>query len=454
MTVAAEAHRSSGAAEAAAGANPFAGPLGPDREMIQRCIHCGLCTTSCPTFALLGNEMDSPRGRIYLMRMVADGEMAVNETVLKHLDRCLDCRACETACPSGVRYGSLIEAAREGLEQVRGRGLGARLLRRLLFRWLLPSRALLGLAGVATRLYQRTFLRPLILNLGLLPPKLARLEPLMPEAPPILSMLPLPAEVAAAGEERFRVAFFGGCVQAALFGDVNRAAVRALAANGARVIFPGAQTCCGALQAHAGDRGTARLLARRNLDAIDPGQYDAVVLAVSGCAAMLHEYGGLLAGDPAYAARARAFGAKVMDVTVFLAKAGPRPAPHPRPQRVAYHHPCHLYHALKVRQEPLKVLEAIGNVEAVPLQESDWCCGSAGSYNLTQTELSMRLLDRKMGHIRAAGAPVVSTGNPGCQIQIAYGARERGMELRVVHPVVLLDEAYRAAGFYEGAALP
>ncbi len=434
--------------------NPFLGPLGPDRDMIQRCIHCGLCTTSCPTFALLGNEMDSPRGRIYLMRMVADGEMEANATVVKHLDRCLDCRACETACPSGVPYGSLIEAAREGLERVRGRPLGERALRRFLFRWLLPSRLLLGAAGALTRLYQRTFLGPLARGLGLLPKELARLEPLMPEAPPLAAMLPLPSEVPPIGEERFRVAFFGGCIQSALFGEVNRAAVRALAANGARVIFPATQTCCGALQAHAGDRGTARLLARRNLEAIDPSAYDAIVLAVSGCGAMLHEYGDLLAGEPAYAARARAFSRKAVDVTAFLARAGLRRARHPAPQRVAYHHPCHLYHALKVRGEPLKVLAAIENLEAVPLQESDWCCGSAGSYNLTQTELSMRLLDRKMGHVRAAGAPVVCTGNPGCQIQIAFGARERGMDLRVVHPVVLLDEAYRAAGIYEGASVP
>ncbi|MBI3128747.1 MAG: 4Fe-4S dicluster domain-containing protein [Candidatus Tectomicrobia bacterium] len=434
--------------------NPLSGPLGPDREMIQRCIHCGLCTTSCPTFALLGNEMDSPRGRIYLMRMVVDGEMAVNATVLKHLDRCLDCRACETACPSGVKYGSLIEAAREGLEKVRERPLGVRLLRRFLFRWLLPNRALLAFAAAGTRLYQRTFLRPLLLGLGLIPEKLARLEPMMPEAPPLSSMLPLPSEIPAIGEERTRVAFFGGCLQSALFGDVNRAAVRALAANGARVSIPAAQTCCGALQAHAGDRETARLLARQNLEAIDPSQFDAIVLAVSGCGAMLHEYGALLARDPAFARRARAFSEKVMDVTVFLSRIQLRKAPHPEPQRVAYHHPCHLYHAMKVRQEPLKVLEAVGNVETVPLKESDWCCGSAGSYNLTQTELSMRLLDRKMGHVEASGAPVVCTGNPGCQIQITYGARERGMDLRVVHPVVLLDEAYRAAGFYEGAALP
>lgn len=441
-------------ASAAEGANPFLGPDGPGRDMIQTCIHCGLCSTSCPTFALLGNEMDSPRGRIYLMRLVADGEMEATPTVAKHLDRCLGCRACETACPSGVQYGKLIEAARAGLERVRGRSLAERLLRRFLFRMLLPSRGMLTLAAGLTRLYQKTWVGNLAKRLGLVPARLARLEPLMPEAPPLAAMRLLPREVPPLGEERSRVAFFGGCLQSALFGEVNRAAVRVLAANGARVAFPAAQTCCGALQAHAGDRETARLLARRNLEAIDPDDFDAVVLAVSGCGAMLHEYGDLLGQEPALAERARAFGDKVMDVTVFLDRNGVRPSRHPDPQRVAYHHPCHLFHALKVREEPLRLLSAIGNIETVPLGESDWCCGSAGSYNITQTDLSMRLLDRKVSHIRAAGAPVLCTGNPGCQIQIAYGARKEGLDLRVVHPVVLLDEAYRAEGVYDGAALP
>ncbi|MFP6867886.1 MAG: heterodisulfide reductase-related iron-sulfur binding cluster [Nitrospinota bacterium] len=438
----------------AQGANPFLGPDGVDREIIQRCIHCGFCMTSCPTFAVLGNEMDSPRGRIYLMRLVVDGEMEATGEVIQHLDRCLDCRACETACPSGVSYGKLIETARAGLEKVRGRPLGERALRRILFRWLLPNRPLLVLAAAITRLYQKTMLGSIVRGLGLIPARLARLEPMMPEAPEVSAMMPLPPEVPAAGEEKYRVAFFGGCLQSALFGEVNRAAVRTLAVNGVRVVFPREQTCCGALQAHAGDRETARILARRNLDAIDAAEYDAIVLAVSGCGAMLHDYADLLADDPAYAGRARRFSEKAVDVTVFLSRIGVRKAPHPEPRRVAYHHPCHLYHALKVREEPLDVLRAMENIEIAPLRESDWCCGSAGSYNLTQTDISMKLLDRKMDHVRDAGAPVLCTGNPGCQIQIGFGARERGMDLRVVHPLILLDEAYRAEGIYEGAALP
>ena len=434
--------------------NPFAGPDAPDRRMIQRCIHCGSCVTSCPTFTLLGSEMDSPRGRIYIMRMVADGEMAPDESVMKHLDRCLDCRACETACPSGVPYGSLIEAAREGLEKIRKRSLPVRILRRFLFRWLLPSRTLLKLAGMAIRFYQTTFLKGVVRGLRLLPKKLAELEPLMPQAPPVSSMRALPGEVAPIGEEKHCVAFFGGCIQSILFGDVNRAAVRALAANGVRVVFPASQTCCGALQAHAGDRAAARILARKNLDAIDAEEFDAVVLAGAGCGATLHEYRHLLAAYPVYASRAAAFSEKAMDVTVFLSRIGVREANHPEPQKVAYHHPCHLFHALKVRKEPLDVLSAIRNLEIAPLEESDWCCGSAGSYNLTQTEISMQLLDRKMGHVKDSDASVVCTGNPGCQIQIAYGARKRDMDLRVAHPVVLLDEAYEAEGVYRSAALP
>ncbi len=434
--------------------NPFIGPDAPDRRMIQRYIHCGSCVTSCPTFTLLGNEMDSPRGRIYIMRLVAEGEMAPNETVLKHLDRCLDCRACETACPSGVPYGSLIEAAREGLEKIRKRSLPVRIFRRFLFRWLLPNRTLLRLAGVATRLYQATLLKSVVKALGLLPRKLAEIEPMMPEAPSVSSMRPLPYEVAPIGDEKHCVAFFGGCIQYILCGDVNRAALRALAVNGVRVVFPAAQTWCGALQSHAGDREAARILARKNLDAINAAGFDTVVLAGAGCGAMLHEYGDLLAANPVYASRAAAFSEKAMDVTVFLARIGVREAHHPSPQKIAYHHPCHLFHALKVRREPLEVLYAIRNAEIAPLEESDWCCSSVGSYNLTHTEISMRLLDRKMGHVKDSGAPVVCTGNPGCQIQIAFGARKLDMDLRVAHPVVLLDEAYEAEGVYRGATLP
>ncbi|MFQ5895842.1 MAG: (Fe-S)-binding protein, partial [Nitrospinota bacterium] len=234
-----------------------------------------------------------------------------------------------------------------------------------------------------------------------------------------------------------------GCVQSVLFGGVNAAALRVLSRNGARVETPPGQTCCGALQGHGGDREGAQGLARRNLRAFDPDAVDAIVVTASGCGSILCEYGDLLRDDPELAGRARAFSAKVVDISKFLADAGPRPARLERPLRATYHEPCHLAHALKVRKEPRAVLRSIEGLELVELVESDWCCGSAGSYNLTQPELSARLLERKLDRIAETGAQVVVTGNPGCLIQIAAGARERGMDLRVVHPVALLDEAYR-----------
>ena len=430
--------------------NPFLGDFGPDGEIIQKCIHCGFCTTSCPTFSMLGNEMDSPRGRIYLIKMVKNGEIKINDTVIKHLDRCLDCRACETACPSGVEYSSLIESVREGLEKVRHRSLVSRLFRRFLFRCLLPNRLLLQFFCILTWVYQNTFVKYFVMNLSLLPKKIRELEPMMPQVPRISSMVSQPIETKENKITRYKVAFFSGCIQSVLFNEVNHAATRVLEANGVHVVFPPSQTCCGALQAHAGDRETARILAEENVVAFDNIQeFDAIVLAVAGCGAMLRDYGNLLSKDETIYQGALSFGEKIMDVMDFLSKIPLKKARLPNQQKITYHHPCHLYHSLKVRSQPIDVLDSIENIEMGILPESDWCCGSAGSYNLTHTDLSMRLLERKMENISSTDAKIVCTGNPGCQIQIDYGSRKDDLGLRVVHPIILLDEAYKFSGIYD-----
>ncbi len=410
------------------------------------CVHCGLCLPACPTYTELGVEMDSPRGRIHLMRAYADGRIELTDHFETHISGCLDCRACETACPAGVHYGSLVEAARAEIVEKRPRPLLGRLLRNLVFERLLPSRFLLSVVFLPLRWYQALGIRKLARGLGLtkwLPSRLRGMEAMMPDMPSASMKVELRPFSPARGTAAYRVGLVTGCVMNEMFTHVNTATVRVLNENGCDVVLPEAQTCCGALQVHSGERGVAESLARRNIDAFEQAEVDAVIINAAGCGAQLKEYGDLLAGDPDYHDRARVFADKVKDVHEFLAGIPVKEAMGPVRARVAYHDACHLAHGQRVREEPRDLLSLIPGLELVELEESDWCCGSAGIYNITHPAMADRLLARKMNHVRQAAPDVVATGNPGCILQIRHGINRDGGEIEVMHPVELLDRAYR-----------
>ena len=425
-----------------------AGPLalhGHDVDGVNRCVHCGLCLASCPTFSLLGTETDSPRGRIVLIKSLAEGRIELSDSTRAHLDLCLGCRACETVCPSGVPYGQLIEAARAEIERRHPGGPVRRLFRWLNFAVLLPHPRLLGLAATGLRFYQVSGLQRVLRASGLLrllPGPLAAWEPLLPRLPPAADRAPLPEVTHAEGQRRARVGLLTGCIQQVAFGAQNRATARVLARNGAEVLAPRAQSCCGALHAHAGEDGLARDLARRTIEAFEAAGVEQVIANTSGCGAHMKGYGMLLASDPAWRDRAARFAARVRDVSEFLCQEPLRGPLQPVARTVTYHDPCHVIHGQKIRKEPRALLAQIPGLRVVELSEADWCCGSAGTYNLTQPEMAQRLQERKIAHIRATGAEAVVTANPGCIIQIAQGLQATGAPTRVMHIVELLDEAY------------
>jgi len=431
------------------------GPLtlhGLSVEGVNQCVHCGLCLTNCPTFSELGTEMDSPRGRIVLIKSLAEGRIAITDSVVEHLSLCLDCRACETVCPAGVPYGRLIEAAKAEIERARPGGVLRRLFRWVNFELLLGHPAGLRLAAAGLRAYQRSGLQALARRAGLtrlLPGPLSAWEALLPSLPPASERVPLPPLTPAQGERRGRVALLTGCVQSVVFGAHNRATARLLARNGWEVAAPPQQGCCGALNAHGGDHDRALAMTRGLIDVFERAKADAVVVNTSGCGAHMKAYGTLLASDPAYAERARRFAASVRDISEFLAQHPLRGPLRPVAMTVAYHDPCHVVHGQKIRTQPRALLAQVPGLKVVDLKESDWCCGSAGLYNLTQPEMATRLLHRKVGHIVATGAEAVITANPGCILQIQAGLRAHGAPVRVLHLVEVLDSAYALAG--EGA---
>jgi glycolate oxidase iron-sulfur subunit len=414
----------------------------PSRELIDQCVHCGFCLPTCPTYVLWKEEMDSPRGRIYLMKMAAEGAATINETWVGHFDACLGCMACMTACPSGVDYAKLIEATRAQIERRYARPAAEKRFRRFLLSVFTHPNRLRALL-LPLRVYQKTGLQALVRRMGipkLLPTRWRAMEALLPQLPAQETLLEL---IPAQGERRRRVGLLLGCVQREFFPQVNAATARVLAAEGCEVLIPAAQPCCGALPMHVGEEGQALRLARQMIDLFEKAQVDAVIINAAGCGSNVKEYGHLLRDDAEYAARAQAFAAKCRDISEFLAELEPRATRHPLRLRVAYHDACHLQHAQGVRTQPRMLLRRIPELELLEIPESAICCGSAGIYNLVQPDAAAELGDRKASHVVTLNADLVVSGNPGCLLQLQSALARAGQKLPVRHIVELLDASIR-----------
>lgn len=426
--------------------------LAGEEQKLIACVHCGLCLESCPTYVLTGDENDSPRGRIYLMRAVAEGRLSPDSASFqKHIDRCLGCRACEPVCPAGVEYGQLLEAGRsELLTAAKNRNFNYRLLRLALRHvWLHPRRlrAAFSLARLARNL---GFAR------GLLKSRVARHlskrfetgMALLQSSSPMLPRQKVRTKPSPSSSEQPSALLFTGCVTEGLFDRTNKATTRVLQVNGMGVEAPSGQVCCGALHAHAGDLEGARTLARRNIEAFNKDGEAPIVTNAGGCGAMLVSYGHLLAHDREFAERAEEFSQRVVDVSQQLAKCDVKQGAEIGAGRVTYDASCHLINGQRAVDAPLRMLKAIPNLDFAPLSGADRCCGGAGVYNLLEPAMSNTILQEKLEHIKATEAKILATGNPGCHMQIGAGALLKNMSLRVCHPVELLDESYRRAGLY------
>ena len=417
----------------------------PEKTYINDCVHCGFCLPACPTYVLWGEEMDSPRGRIYMIKKAADGEAPLDERFRLHMDNCLGCMACMTACPSGVQYNKLIEPVRAQIERNVPRSMGERLFRRLIFATF-PRPERLRVLALPLLAYQKSGVRWLLRASGmirLLPRRLRAMEALLPDVPDRFFER-LPSSIQPKKTARRRVGMLSGCVQQVFFSHVNAATARVLTAEGCEVIIPREQQCCGALMLHSGLEDDAAALAKKMIAVFEAADVDTVVINSAGCGSTMKEYGHLLRDDPKWAERASAFSAKCKDVAEFLCELEPQAERHPLNLRVAYHDACHLQHAQGVHDQPRRLLSQIPDLDIAEIPEATLCCGSAGIFNLLQPDTADQLGSRKVDNLLSTGAEAVASANPGCLLQLMHGLRQRGFKaMPAFHMVELLDASMR-----------
>ncbi|HSL88049.1 MAG TPA: (Fe-S)-binding protein [Ignavibacteriaceae bacterium] len=449
----------------------------PHDDILQQCMHCGLCLATCPTYDLTKMERSSPRGRIYMIKSVARGEMELSETFAEEMNFCLDCQACETACPAGVKYGRMVETARVVIDEYGYGGKFGIAVKRFALRKVVASRNVLKFVSRLLWFYQKTGLQKLIRSIGLLKlfsKKLFEIEKLSPVIADIFSDNQINEIEMPDGEVKYKTAFHFGCLMNTMFADINSDTIEVLKECGCKIITPKDQVCCGSLMGHNGDMEFALKLARKNIDAFDKQDYDYLISNSAGCGAFMKDYAHLFEDDPEYAEKAKRFSAKVKDIMEFIAEQKPELifnsviskessteksdlkepkkislAPSrvlnditEKNQTVTYHDACHLLHAQKVGTQPRDVIKSLPGIKYTELEEASWCCGSAGIYNVVRYDDALMQLERKMNNIKNTNVKVVLTGNPGCMGQIKYGTQKFNVDLEVIHPVTLIRRMF------------
>ena len=429
-------------------ASAFQGADIPSYDFLVNCMHCGLCLPHCPTYALTNREVSSPRGRIRLMKSVAEGTLPISQGFVDEMNFCLDCQACETACPAGVNYGALVESARAQIFQHKHEGILSNFIKKITLNWMFRKPNRLKALAILLKLYAdfgfRWFFEQTRL-LKIISGRLHNIQGLIPIISERSTAELYPEIVAPVGEKRFSVGLLSGCIMDLAYSDVNADTIELLRHHGCEVIIPRTQVCCGSLQGHNGDKETARHLARKNINTFAQYKLDVIIMNSAGCGAFMKEYTHLLANEPEYFDKARELSSKVKDITEFILKIGFIPRGRAfQGQRITYHDACHLVHSQKISREPRELIKAANGIEYIELPESSWCCGSAGIYNFTHYDDSMKLLRRKLQHIKSKQPDVIVTGNPGCMAQLAYGLKEDGLPIELLHTATFLRRACEA----------